>query len=160
MTGNFEKNYLYQYAVVFDLTCMCFTPCYSTVANHDCFVEHFCQLQIWYLAISMLSTLTTTLLSHWPCYMCTNARLACKLHRAEVSSCCTGPVLSYNLRFIVGFWLFEIAISTNQKPTIYRNLYDLWVYTRRSTCEAFPWHGRAYSYVVGSIRGFRKQTGI
>ena len=25
--------------------------------------------------------------------------------------------------YIVGFWLVEMAISTNQKPTIYRNLY-------------------------------------
>ena len=26
--------------------------------------------------------------------------------------------------YIVGFWLVEMAISTNQKPTIYRNLYE------------------------------------
>ena len=31
---------------------------------------------------------------------------------------------SYKLRYIVGFWLVEMAISTNQKPTIYRNLYE------------------------------------
>ena len=36
----------------------------------------------------------------------------------------TGPVFSYKLRYIVGFWLVEMAISTNQKPTIYRNLYE------------------------------------
>ena len=30
----------------------------------------------------------------------------------------------YKLRYIVGFWLVEMAISTNQKPTIYRNLYE------------------------------------
>ena len=35
----------------------------------------------------------------------------------------SGPVFSYKLRYIVGFWLVEMAISTNQKPTIYRNLY-------------------------------------
>ena len=35
-----------------------------------------------------------------------------------------GLVFSYKLRYIVGFWLVEIAISTNQKPTIYRNLYE------------------------------------
>ena len=34
-----------------------------------------------------------------------------------------GPVFSYKLRYIVGFWLVEMAISTNQKPMIYRNLY-------------------------------------
>ena len=34
-----------------------------------------------------------------------------------------GPVFSYKLRYIVGFWLVEMTISTNQKPTIYRNLY-------------------------------------
>ena len=33
-----------------------------------------------------------------------------------------GPVLSYKLRYIVGFGLVEMAISTNPKPTIYRNL--------------------------------------
>ena len=36
----------------------------------------------------------------------------------------TGPVFSYKLRYIVGFWLVEMAISTNPKPTIYRNLYE------------------------------------
>ena len=36
----------------------------------------------------------------------------------------SGPVFSYKLRLIVGFWLVEMAISTNQKPTIYRNLYE------------------------------------
>ena len=35
-----------------------------------------------------------------------------------------GPVFSYKLRYIVGFWLVEMAISTNQKPKIYRNLYE------------------------------------
>ena len=34
------------------------------------------------------------------------------------------PVFSYKLRYIVGFWLVEMAISTNQKPTIYRHLYE------------------------------------
>ena len=34
-----------------------------------------------------------------------------------------GSVFSYKLRYIVGFWLVEMAISTNQKPTIYLNLY-------------------------------------
>ena len=36
----------------------------------------------------------------------------------------SGPVFSYKLRYIVGFGLVEMAISTNPKPTIYRNLYD------------------------------------
>ena len=36
----------------------------------------------------------------------------------------SGPVFSYNLRYIVGFGLVEMAISTNSKPTIYRNLYE------------------------------------
>ena len=35
-----------------------------------------------------------------------------------------GPVFSYKLRYIVGIWLVEMAISTNQKPTIYRNMYE------------------------------------
>ena len=36
----------------------------------------------------------------------------------------TGLVFSYKLRYIVGFGLVEMAITTNQKPTIYRNLYE------------------------------------
>ena len=39
-------------------------------------------------------------------------------------SAASGPVFSYKLRYIVGFWLVEMAISTSQKPTIYRNLYE------------------------------------
>ena len=35
-----------------------------------------------------------------------------------------GAVFSYKLRYMVGFWLVEMAISTNQKLTIYRNLYE------------------------------------
>ena len=35
-----------------------------------------------------------------------------------------GPVFSYKLRYVAGFWLVEIAISTNQKPAIYRNVYQ------------------------------------
>ena len=35
-----------------------------------------------------------------------------------------GPVFSYKLRYMVGFWLVEMAISTNQKPTIYRKVYE------------------------------------
>ena len=30
----------------------------------------------------------------------------------------------YSISCQIGFWLVEMAISTNQKPTIYRNLYD------------------------------------
>ena len=40
------------------------------------------------------------------------------------AQCSAGAVFSYKLRYIVGFWLVEMAISTNQKPTIYRNLYE------------------------------------
>ena len=35
-----------------------------------------------------------------------------------------GPVFSYKLRYIVGLVLVEMAISTNPKPTIYRNLHE------------------------------------
>ena len=48
--------------------------------------------------------------------------LAVKVGRKNISD--SGPVFSYKLRYIVGFWLVEMAISTNQKPTIYRNLYE------------------------------------
>ena len=35
-----------------------------------------------------------------------------------------GSVFSYKLRYIVGFGLVEMAISTNPKPTTYRNLFE------------------------------------
>ena len=35
----------------------------------------------------------------------------------------SGPIFSYKLLYIVGFRLVEMAISTNPKPMIYRNLY-------------------------------------
>ena len=44
-------------------------------------------------------------------------RLLCYIHNTE-------PKFSYKLWYIVGFWLVEMAISTNQKPAIYRNLYE------------------------------------
>ena len=43
---------------------------------------------------------------------------------SERSGRMTGPVFSYKLQNIVGFWLVEMAISSNQKPTIYRKLYE------------------------------------
>ena len=36
----------------------------------------------------------------------------------------SGAVFSYKLRYIIGFGLVEMAISTNPKPTIYRNWYE------------------------------------
>ena len=36
----------------------------------------------------------------------------------------TGAVFSYKLRYNVGLGLVKMAISTNPKPTIYRNLYE------------------------------------
>ena len=33
-------------------------------------------------------------------------------------------VFSYKLQYVVGFGLVEMAISTNPKPTIYRNFYE------------------------------------
>ena len=41
-------------------------------------------------------------------------------NRAPVS----WPVFSYKSRYNVGFGLVEMAISTNPKPTIYRNVYE------------------------------------
>ena len=37
---------------------------------------------------------------------------------------CKWPVFSHKLRYIVAFWLVEMTISPNQKPTIWRNLYE------------------------------------
>ena len=36
----------------------------------------------------------------------------------------SGCVFSYKLRYIAGFGSAEMAISTNPKTTIYRNLYE------------------------------------
>ena len=36
----------------------------------------------------------------------------------------SGPVISYKLRYIVGFGLDEMDISTNPKLAMYRNLYE------------------------------------
>ena len=57
-------------------------------------------------------------------------------------------VFSYKLRYIVGFGLVEMDISTNPKPTIYRNLYEntgpgfgiRFCYRTRLTHSTFPPH--------------------
>ena len=55
-------------------------------------------------------------------------------HARTQDDCMTGPLFSYNLRYIVGFGLVEMAISTNPKPTIYPNLYEN---TGLVVCEAY-----------------------
>ena len=55
----------------------------------------------------------------------------------------SGIVFSYKLRYIAGFWLVEMAISTYQKPTIYCILYDdTGPEARVHFCHIFPapWH--------------------
>ena len=47
------------------------------------------------------------------------------------------PVFSYKLRYIVGFWLVEMAISTNQKPTTYHNLYKNTAFRGRAYHHTF-----------------------
>ena len=46
------------------------------------------------------------------------------------------PVFSYKLRYIAGFGLVEMAISTNPKPTIYHNVYDNT--TQRASLDPSP----------------------
>ena len=46
------------------------------------------------------------------------------LLHAFLPATATEPVSTYKLRYIAGFWLVEMVISTNHKPTIYRNLYE------------------------------------
>ena len=58
-----------------------------------------------------------------------------------------GPVFSYKLRYIVGFCLVEMAIST-KTPTIYRNLYE----------NTGPDLSSVYFACVAE-RGYYKQTG-
>ena len=59
-------------------------------------------------------------LSLKPCY----AILHAGVRRVISSQVLLRSVFSYKLRYIMGFWLVEMTISTNQKPTIYRNLYE------------------------------------
>ena len=47
-----------------------------------------------------------------------------------------GSVFSYKLRYIVGFGLVEMVISTNPKPTIHRNLYEN---TAPDHCQLTAW---------------------
>ena len=50
--------------------------------------------------------------------------VSCLRPHVARQDCVIGPVFSYKLWYIVEFWLVEMVISTNQKPTIYRNLYE------------------------------------
>ena len=62
----------------------------------------------------------------------------------------TGPVFSYKLRYIVRFGLVEMAIATNPKRTIYRNLYEeiiTWYYYRLYTFMIITYR----PYVTDSI---------
>ena len=61
-----------------------------------------------------------------PYFVCTHSVIAGAgdRNRNHDQAYLPGPVFSYKLRYIVGFWLVKMAISTNQKPTIYRNLYE------------------------------------
>ena len=45
-------------------------------------------------------------------------------YNLSVSGSMAWSVFAYKLRYIVDFGLVEMAISTNRKPTIYRNLYE------------------------------------
>ena len=86
----------------------------------------------WLLSWWCCSVKIVTIIDLVSCSMCTcrfNYRVLKQLHVTPKEACLplfkvTGPVFSYKLRYIVGFWLVEMVISTNQNPTIYRNLYE------------------------------------
>ena len=48
-------------------------------------------------------------------------------------------VFSYKLRYILGFGLVEMAISTNPKPKMYRNLYEKTGDHVQVTCQQEQW---------------------
>ena len=60
-----------------------------------------------------------------------------------------GTVFSYKLRYIVGFWLVEIDISTNPKPTIYRNLYE-------NTGPDSNWYSHVACFIQRTTRAIAK----
>ena len=71
-----------------------------------------------------------------------------------------GGVFSYKLRYIVGFELVEMVISTNSKPTIYHTLYDntdpAWdVDNRKITFlhlpEYFQWFSQWCELLLGQL---------
>ena len=65
-----------------------------------------------------------------------------------------GPVFSYKLRYIVGFWLVEMTISTNQKSTIYHNFYENTCPESRSRwCVSF-FNRRSYKYILINLQIF------
>ena len=69
-----------------------------------------------------------------------------------------GSVYSYKLQHIVGFGLVEMAISTNPKPTICRNLYentDSDIYRLRGS-ETFSMKSR-HADPSGSVLGQRRK---
>ena len=71
-----------------------------------------------YWVINFSSKNTFLSVCSWSCIQCFS-NIYC------ISVCpCPGPVFSYKLRYIIGFSLVEMAISTNPKPTIYRKLYE------------------------------------
>ena len=77
---------------------------------------------------------------------------------ASLESCrySPGPVFSYKVPYIAGFRFVEMAISTNQKPTIYRNLYDNTGpdhYDSRSTFQTMIYYYRGPWYQT-LCRGF------
>ena len=61
-----------------------------------------------------------------------------------------GAAFSYKLRYIVGFWLVEMAISTNQKPTIYRNLYENTGPVNHNHTDSHQL--KTYSHIPGTAR--------
>ena len=58
----------------------------------------------------------------WTVDICIRPYRSLEAHTSQIYT--PGVVFSYKLRYIAGFWLVEMAISTNQKPAIYRNLYE------------------------------------
>ena len=52
------------------------------------------------------------------------AHWSCSEIQRQYAEIALRPIFSYKLPYIVGFGLVEMAISTNPKPAIYRNLYE------------------------------------
>ena len=76
-----------------------------------------------------------------------NHLLCCLYIFHEITSV---AVFSYKLRYIVGFGLVEMAISTSPKPMIYRNLYentghDMGPTFSFKTCKVVMWTDACYN---------------
>ena len=96
-------------------------PCVSArmISRHKCKMFALKKYIILYRVPSIILWWASCTLIHEVTMWEQALKRPCRIH-VFVTACHPG----YKLRYIAGFGLVEMAISTNPKPTIYRNLYQ------------------------------------